>query len=431
MSYNKDKIGLWSAVSIGIGGMVGGGIFAVLGLSVELAKGGTPVAFMVAGVIAFITSYSYAKLSLSFPNSGGTVEFVNRGLGKNVFSGGVNNLLWISYIIMLSLYASAFGSYGASFIKITGNFVWDKHILLSSIVIFSTLLNYISFKAVSIAESFAVYIKIFILVIFVIIGFWGLGQNPNFHQLELINWVGPFKLLSGGMVIFVAYEGFELIANAVPNIDNPKRNVPRSYYYSVLFVIILYILIAIITVGSVSFDKIAKAQEYVLAVAAEPMLGRAGFLIIGITALISTFSAINVSLYGGSRVNYELAEDDELSHEFTIKFWNQPIGLLLTALLTLFIANLFNLESISTSGSAGFLLIFGLVNFANFKLAKQTNSSPFWAMTGFFLCMIALVALLVQQFNTNPTGALIGLSIIFVSFIIEWFYKMSDKKKKA
>ncbi len=424
----KDKIGLLSAVSIGIGGMVGGGIFAVLGLSVELAKGGTPVAFLVAGVIAFLTSYSYAKLSLAFPNTGGTVEFINQGYGRNVFSGGLNNLLWISYVIMLSLYASAFGSYGASLIKITGNFAWDKHILLSAIIIFSTLLNYISFKAVSITESFAVYIKIFILIIFVVIGFWGLGSNPNLHQLELVNWVGPFKLLSGGMVIFVAYEGFELIANAVPNIKNPKKNISRSYYYSVLFVILLYILIAIITVGSVSFDNIAKAQEYVLAVAAEPMLGKAGFMIIGITALISTFSAINVSLYGGSRVNYELAEDDELSHEFTTKFWNQPIGLLIIALLTLTVANAFNLESISTSGSAGFLLIFGLVNLANYKLAKQVNASKWLAMTGFLLCMAALAALLAQQFDTNPAGALIGISIIFVSFILEWIYKAFDKK---
>ena len=428
---SKNKIGLWSAVSIGIGGMVGGGIFAVLGLSVELSKGGTPVAFLIAGVIAFITSYSYAKLSLAFPNTGGTVVFINQGFGKNIFSGGLNNLLWISYIVMLSLYASAFGSYGASFIKITGNFAWDKHILLSSIIVFSTLLNYISFKAVSVAESFAVYIKIFILVIFVIIGFWGLGKSPDLHQLKLVNWVGPFKLLSGGMVIFVAYEGFELIANAVPNISNPKLNVPRAYYYSVLFVILLYILIAIITVGSVSFGKIAGAQEYVLAVAAEPMLGKAGFVIIGITALISTFSAINVSLYGGSRVNYELAEDDEISHEFTHILWNQPVGLLVTALLTLFIANTFNLESISTSGSAGFLLIFGLVNFVNFKLSKKVKSSALLAFLGFAFCIFALVALMVQQISTNITGAIIGLFIIFLSFIIEWIFKRLDKKQKA
>ena len=99
------KIGLLSAVSIGIGGMVGGGIFAVLGLAVQLAAGGTYIAFAIAGVIALLTSYSYAKLTLAFPSQGGTVEFLNQAFGTGVFTGGLNILLWFNYIVMLSLYA--------------------------------------------------------------------------------------------------------------------------------------------------------------------------------------------------------------------------------------------------------------------------------------------------------------------------------------
>ncbi|NOY37666.1 MAG: APC family permease [Chlorobi bacterium] len=430
MSNVKNEIGLPEAVSIGIGGMVGGGIFAVLGLSVELSKGGTPLAFLIAGILAFLTSYSYARLSLFYPNTGGTVNYINKGFGENVFSGGTNNLLWISYIVMLSLYASAFGSYGAALFKITGNFGTDKHLLISLIIIFCTLLNYISFKAVSTSESIAVFIKIFILIIFSGIGLWGLKGNNNIHQLALENWVRPFKLISGGFVIFVAYEGFELIANASPNIKNPLKNIPLSFYISVIFVIILYILIALITVGSVPFEKISKAQEYVLAVAAEPVLGKAGYIIISITALISTFSAINVSLYGGSRVNYELAEDDEISHEFTVIFWGEPVGLLVTAILTLIIANFFNLESISTSGSAGFLLIFTIVNLANYKLAKQTKSLKWISLLGAVLCFTALIFLMVQQFGSNFTGAVVGLLLIILSYIIELIYKKNKSKSK-
>ncbi len=424
----KTKIGLIEAVSIGVGGMVGGGIFAVLGLAVELAKGGTPMAFLIAGMVALITSYSYARLSLYYPDSGGTVKFINVGFGKNIFSGGTNNLLWISYIVMLSLYASAFGSYGAALFKITGNYVVDKHILITSIIIFCTLLNYISFKAVSLTESVAVFIKIFILLIFALVGLWGLRSNPNISQLALSNWESPLKLISGGFVIFIAYEGFELIANASPNISNPVKNIPRSYYISVISVIILYFTIALITVGSVPFDEIAKAQEYVLAVAAEPVFGKTGYMIISITALISTFSAINVSLYGGSRVNYKLAKADEISHEFTNKLWNQDIGLLVTSVLTLFLANLFNLESISTSGSSGFLLIFATVNIANYKLADQTNSKKWISLLGAILCIAALVALMIQQFTTNYTGAVVGLSIIFVAYVMELIYKKVVKK---
>lgn len=109
------------------------------------------------------------------------------------------------------------------------------------------------------------------------------------------------------MVIFVAYEGFELIANAAPDIDNPERNLPKAYYYSVIFVIVLYIIITIVTIGLLPFKTITIAQDYVLAEAAKPTLGNTGFTIITIAALISTFSAINASLYGGSRVNFEIA----------------------------------------------------------------------------------------------------------------------------
>lgn len=419
----ESKIGLKDAVAIGIGGMVGGGIFAVLGLAVQLAKGGTPMAFLIAGVIAVITAYSYARLSLFFPNKGGTVHYINKGFGKNVFSGGTNNLLWISYIIMLSLYSSAFGSYGAKMIEISGNYLIDKHILLSLLIILSTLLNYVSFKAVSVAESIAVFIKMIILGAFVVIGIYGLFTSDLIHQLDVSQWEMPLSLISGGMVIFVAYEGFELIANAVPNIKNPKINVPRAFFISTISVVILYVLIAIITVGSVSFDKIGEAQEYVLAVASEPMLGKIGFTIISITALISTFSAVNATLYGGTRVNYELAEDDELPHEFTKIFWNQPIGLAVTAILTLIIANTLNLESISTAGSAGFLLIFALVNFVNFKLSKITKSKKIVSLVGIILCSTALIALLFQQYTTNLLGVIVVAGIFIFAYGFEYLFK--------
>ena len=99
----KNLLSFWSVVAIGIGGMVGGGIFAVLGLAVQIAHGGAPVGFLLAGMIALITSYSYAHLSVAYPSQGGTVEFLNQAFGPGVITGGLNILLWISYMVMLSL----------------------------------------------------------------------------------------------------------------------------------------------------------------------------------------------------------------------------------------------------------------------------------------------------------------------------------------
>ncbi|MBD0777442.1 APC family permease [Maribacter sp. ANRC-HE7] len=421
------KISLRDAISIGIGGMVGGGIFAVLGLAVSLAKGGTPIAFLFAGILALITSYSYVKLSKKYPDRGGTVKFINQGFGKTVFSGGMNNLLWVSYIIMLSLYASAFGSYAPNLLEITHDKNMDFHIYASAIIILATLINYYSIAVVGKIESYAVIIKLVILIAFIFIGAYGLIGNPNMAQLAMSEWETPIKLFAGGMVIFVAYEGFELIANAAPDIVDPEKNIPRAYYYSVIFVIALYIIIAFVTVGSLPFQKIATAQDYVLAEAAKPMLGKIGFSIISVAALISTFSAINASLYGGSRVNFEIAEDDELPHNFLAKLWNHPIGLLITAIATLILVNVLELESISTAGSVGFLLIFGVVNLVGFRLSKETDAHKTIPLIGFVLCILATLVLIAQEYTSNTTGVLISMVLIGFCFLVEWIYKKTEK----
>jgi amino acid transporter len=228
------------------------------------------------------------------------------------------------------------------------------------------------------------------------------------------------------MMIFVAYEGFELIANAAPDIVNPQKNIPKAYFQSVIFVILLYIIIAIITVGSLGFDEIATAKDYVLAEAAKPMLGSVGFTIITIAALISTFSAINASLYGGSRVSYELSEDDELPHQLTYQLWNKPIGLLITTLATLLMVNILELESISTAGSVGFLLIFACVNYVGFKLHQEIKSNKFVPLVGFLACSIALLTLIVKQFSTNKLSVIIAVGIVVFCFLIEYLYKRNE-----
>ena len=423
LHMSKKNISLKGAISIGVGGMVGGGIFAVLGLAISLAKGATPVAFSIAGIIAVVTAYSYSKLSIAFPDSGGTVKFINQGFGKNTFSGGLNNLLWISYIIMLALYASAFGSYAPNLLALTGDPSVDSHIYTSGVVILGTAINYFSASMVSRIESYAVILKVFILLGFIAVGIYGLHGSEHIAQLNPKNWEGTFQIVTGGMVIFVAYEGFELIANSVSDLKNPEKNIPRAYFVSVLSVVLLYSTIAVIAVGSLSFEEIKNAQDYVLSEVARPSLGQAGFTIMTIAALISTFSAINATLYGGSRVSYRVAQEDELPHEFTARLWDHPIGLLVIAVATLLLANLADLESISTSGSAGFLLLFTCVNYVAFKKRKKIKSSATYSLLGTCLCAIAFVMLMVQQSHSNLTGVLIISGLIATCFLLEYLYK--------
>jgi amino acid transporter len=158
------------------------------------------------------------------------------------------------------------------------------------------------------------------------------------------------------------------------------------------------------------------------------MLGKIGFSIITVAALISTFSAINASLYGGSKVNYEIAEDDELPHHFLAKLWNKPIGLMITAVTTLILVNVLQLESISTAGSVGFLIIFGVVNLVGYRLTNETGSNKIIPLVGFVLCFTATVILINQQYSSNITGVIIAIAIIVFCFVLEWIYKQTEKK---
>ncbi|MBW3022412.1 APC family permease [Candidatus Woesearchaeota archaeon] len=400
--------------------MVGGGIFAVLGLAVQLSRGGTPIGFFIAGIVALITSYSYARLSVRYPSRGGTVEFLNQAFGTGLITGGLNILLWLSYIVMLSLYAYAFGSYGMSLFPESYQTLLLKHVLISFVVLTLMGLNIFGSNVVGRFEEWIVGFKVSILIIFIAVGIWTVQGN----NLQPSSWSSPLWLVTGGMIIFLAYEGFELIANTAGEVKDIQKTLPRAYYSSIIFVIALYVLVSIVTVGNLSVDRIVASRDYALAVSAEPFLGSKGFTLITIAALLSTGSAINATFYGASRVSYIIAKDGELPELLEHKVWNRPMeGLLITAALTLFVANYFDISHIAMMGSAGFLIIFACVNMANAKLHRETKSHQWLAILAAIICFAALGALIFQRIMTSPRDLWVLGILIFIAFSCEALYR--------
>ncbi len=414
---NNRTVGLIGAIAIGIGGMVGGGIFAVLGEAVSLAHGATMIAFLLAGIIALLTAYSYAKLSVKYQNRGGTVVFIDAAFGQNLISGSVNLMLWLSYIVTISLYATAFASYAQTFFPSSTPSL--KHILISIGILLPAIINLLSAAFVSKSESIIVIIKISLLILIIILG----SSFIDYSRLSPTNWENPFTILAAGMIIFVAYEGFELIANSAEDIKNPLVNLPRAFYGSVIFVIILYFLISIVTVGSVPESQLLSAKDYALAEAAKPALGQAGFIIVAIAALLSTFSAINATIYGNARLGYFLAKDGELPQKLAkLKNGIPDDGVIATVLFSLIVANSINLNEISIIGSASFLLIFSIVNFAAYKLSSQIASSKLITLLATVASLVALSTLLIHTYTNNPRAIIIFISFIAISVLFELSY---------
>lgn len=422
---SDQKIGLVGAVAIGVGGMVGGGIFAVLGLAVQLARGGTPVAFALAGVVALLTTYSYAHLSVTLPSQGGTVIFLDRAFGPGLLTGGLNVLLWISYVVMLSLYAYAFGSYGAAFLPAALQGA-GKHVLISVAVVAIAGLNLASARLIAETEDWIVGVKLAILLLFVGVGGWGIDRA----RLAPAAWSPPMLLAAGGMIIFVAYEGFELIANSARDVRDPGKTLPRAYFTAVGVVIALYVAVAAVTVGNLPVSEITAAKDYALAEAARPFLGETGFVLIGIAALLSTASAINATLYGAARLSYTIAREGELPAALEKKIWSRPVeGLLITTVLTLVVANFFDLSRLSTMGSAGFLLIFAAVNAANVVLAVETGSRRWLSAAGGAACLAALGALVWYSATQSPGDLWVLAAMVGLAFTIEGAYRLATGRE--
>ena len=418
MPENRGQIGVLGAAAIGVGGMVGGGIFAVLGTAVDLAGGATPIAFLLAGAVALVTAYSYAKLSVSIPNEGGTVAFLDEAFGIDLATGSVNLILWLSYLVTIALYASAFGAYGTALLG-SQEPAWIRHAIMSGGILLPATINLLNTDLISRAETAIVVVKLVLLAVVVAAG----ASQVDAARLAPSTWPGPLPLVAGGMVIFVAYEGFELIANVAKDVRDPERTLPRAFIGSVVFVIALYAAVAVVTVGSVAPAVITRAEDYALAEAARPALGHPGFVLVSISALLATFSAINATLYGDARLGYLLAKDGELPKPLEKKAWGRPVeGVLITTGLSLLLANLVDLTAIAILGSAGFLLIFTAVNAAAWKLAGRIGARRVVAGVGIVACLGALAALLYHTYEDAPASLWTLFAFVVAAMIFEILY---------
>ncbi len=427
-SSKKNGLGTFSTLSIGIGGMVGGGIFAVTGLTIEVTRGGAPLAFLIAGVVALLTSYSYLKLTLRFPGEGGTVQFLNRAFGNGILTGAVNILLLFSYIVLVAVYAYAFGSYGVVLLP-EGEGVFWLHVLLSGAIVGLVLVNVLGGSLVIRSENLFNGIKMLLLAGFVAVG---LFTPMDWSRFDPVNYVTPMGLIAGAMLIFLNYEGFELIANASAEIANPEKSLPIAYVGGVFLCIIIYVLIVMVVMGHLSFAEVASERDRALSAAAQQFMGRGGLVAIAVAALLATSSAINATFYSTGRLTYIIAKSGELPKELERSFRGQHLqGTFFTAALALVVANFVPLEAIATMGSAGFLLIFIAVNLANVRMARETRSHAWLSGLAALSSGFALVVLCIEV-DENPATRnhlWILAGMIAGALVLETVYRLLTRRR--
>jgi amino acid transporter len=419
----RDAIGLAGAFSIGIGGIVGGGIFATLGLAAAEAQGAAWIAFLVGGALALLTADSYVHLSNAFPSKGGTVTFVNEAFGRGVLAGGVSTMLVLSYVVILSLYGTAFAAYAATLLPADLGAALEKPLALAVIVALG-ILSLLSPRLTMRSEGLFNAGKLLILGLFVVVGL--LGGGIVWSRLGPSTWPGPVPVLTAGMLVFLSYEGFELIANASDRVREPRRTLPLAFYGSVGTAILLYVLIVIVTVGSVPLPEISAARSHVLTTAAEAVAGPVGATVLAIGALLATMSAITSDYFGASKLPVMLAREAEAPELAEREVWGRhPIGLVTIMVLALACAAFFDLHALSATASAGFIAVFGVVNAANAHIAGRTGSRRAIPVVGVVACGIALIVLLVEMLRSkDPVTEIVFVTALFtLPFAWQWLYR--------
>ncbi len=394
-------LSLSELVALGVGGMVGGGIFSVLGLAALVAGHAAPLAFAFGGGIALLTGYAYVKLGLHFRSDGGSFTYLEHAFRQRNIAGIGGWLLLVGYIGTMSLYAYTFGVYGAAMLGPRWDTPLMHHALATGVLLLFLAINLRGVKTSGRTELVLVAVKVAILGLFAVAGLLTLQTQrlvPLFNR-------GGQGLIMGAALIFVAYEGFELIPNAVNEMQDPEHNLSRGIFASILITTLIYIVVALVAVGNLTPAEISRYKEYALAVAAKPALGQTGFLLIGLSALLSTSSAINATLFGTARLGMVMAQEEALPRAFSYTERTKPVpwvSLVAISAVTLAFVNLADLTVISSFASSTFLLVFMAIHLSAWRLRRRIGA-PGWPLAlGFLLAAFAWGMLMVYLGRHSP-----------------------------
>ncbi|NQV22731.1 MAG: amino acid permease [Rhodopirellula sp.] len=393
----EEKLRLPELLAMGIGGMIGGGIFSVLGMAVGISGHAAPLAFLVGSFVALAAGYSYVKLALGFHSDGASFTYLDKAFPSHPNVAGIAGwTVVVGYIGTLALYAFTFGAYGAHLLGSAAD-PTVRMALSAGVLLFFMAVNLRGVASTGRTEDLIVATKVILLGLFAAAGIFSIKQD---HLVPVFDKGGSSVFIAGAM-IFVAFEGFQLITNAVLETENPERNVPRGIYGSIIITSVIYVGVSIVAVGNLTPDELSAAEEYALAMAAKPALGNAGEILVDLAALLATSSAINATAFGASRMMAEMATEERMPEAFSFR---SRVNVPWVAIVTLTVlAGVFTvvggLETIATFSSLTFLLISIAVSVANLRLRKVTHSNAGLVLLGIGLMLTTISLLLVHLWN--------------------------------
>lgn len=416
------------AAFLGVGAMVGAGIFALLGEAGAVAGSAVWLSFLIAGVVATLQGYAVAKLGARYPSSGGIVTFLLQSFGRGHLTAITSWLLYFAAIIVTAMVAVSFGNYGAAlFFGDDASPVWEK-ILTTAVILAVAVVNVIGAKFIDRVQSLIVILLLAVFAVFIVVTFAQIDPD----LLAPSTYPSSVDILSSVALTFFAFLGFAVISFTGDDLPNPNRNLPRAMYLALGLTTALYVLIAIGVFGTLTVQEVIDNGETALAVAAEPALGDAGFAIMAVAALLATSSSVNANIYAAIGSTAKLAESGMFPPVFGQRARvGGTRGLVISVLLVLLLANLVDLTSIASLGSVVALVIFLITSIAAYRLRAETGSRAGVIIAAIALTVLVLVVFGVETLRTAPKTFTAMIGVLVLATILDLVWSRIRRRRAA
>ncbi len=380
-------LGLVDVTMIGVGAMIGAGVFVLTGIAAGEAGPALVLAFLLNGIVTTFTALSYAELGSAFPEAGGGYLWVKEGMGgtQGFLAGWMS---WFAHAVACSLYGLGFGRFAVELIAIAYPGVEEYAtaltlVFMALIVILFAYINTRGASETGMVGNVVTVAKVIILGIFIAFGIRAMILRPNLNVFT-DNFI-PHGL--GGVFVamgltFIAFEGYEIIAQSGEEVKDPMRNIPRAIFISIGVVVVIYALVAVVAIGAVRspvagqavWDYLAEAREVAIVRAAEQFMGRWGGVLILISGLASTMSALNATIYSSSRVSFAMGRDHNLPELFGrihSRFLTPYWAVALSAVLIIVMAIALPIDEVAKAADVMFLFMFAQVNITLMTLRRR------------------------------------------------------------
>lgn len=413
------------ATFIGVGSMVGAGIFALLGAAGAVAGSAVWVSFLVAGIIAALQGYSFAKLGAEYPSGGGILTYLSKGFGEGHLTGIGAWLFFTAGSIVVAMIASSFGGYASSVVA-GGDAGWAKVLGVLLIVVMSCL-NAVGSQVVARVQSVIVVVVLAILVVFAAVTI----ANWDPALLDPAGYPGMQQIISSVALTFFAFLGFGVITFTAKDLPNPSRQLPKAIFFALAIATAIYVAVSLGVFGTLTADQVVEYGATALAEAAKPTLGEAGYVLMVVTALFSTTGAVNAGLYPSIGMTQHLASVGQFPPVFGRSIARFPFGLVVMAVLATVLVVGFDLNKIASIGSAVALLVFSAVSVAHLRVFRTTEANVVVLVVGLIATLGTLVVFCTTTLAAEPATAIALVVIVVLSVVVDFGWKAAAGRRRT